>query len=488
MPTTSCLKPFFKKNGDFTIATTKIISMHLNKGKTLSQCLHDRTAYAMNPEKTNEQELVKSYECDPHTIENEFLLAKRQYALLTGRYQKNDVIAYQVRQSFKPGEITPEEANRVGCEFAERFLKGKFAFIVCTHTDRAHIHNHIIWNSTSLDCKHKYRDFLRSGRAVSKLSDLICTEHNLSVIEKPKGKGKPYNVWLGKDKKTSHREQLRATIDEALSKGPQSFSELLSMLESSGCEIKRHKNPSIRIDGKHRFARFDTLGAGYSADELRAIISGTKKKQERKRKAKAKESVSLLVDIQEKMQQGKGPGYARWAKSFNLKQMAQTVLYLQEHNLLDYAELSQKAADAANKFNQLTAEIKDAEKRMAEISVMRTHIINYAKTREIYVGYRKAGYSKKYLAEHEADILLHKAAKKYFDESGISSFPSVKSLNAKYADLLSQKKEAYAEYRRVREKMRELLVVKANVDRILGIEKDGAPVKEAPSKKYQQDK
>ena len=185
------------------------------------------------------------------------------------------------------------------------------------------------------------------------------------------------------------------------------------------------------------------------------------------------------------MQQGKGPGYARWAKSFNLKQMAQTVLYLQEHNLLDYAELSQKAADAANKFNQLTAEIKDAEKRMAEISVMRTHIINYAKTREIYVGYRKAGYSKKYLAEHEADILLHKAAKKYFDESGISSFPSVKSLNAKYADLLSQKKEAYAEYRRVREKMRELLVVKANVDRILGIEKDGASEKETPSELHQ---
>lgn len=485
MPTISCLKPFFKKNGDFTIATTRIISMRLNKGKTLSQCLHNRTAYAMNPEKTNEQELVKSYECDPHTIENEFLLAKRQYALLTGRCQKNDVIAYQVRQSFKPGEITPEEANRVGCEFAERFLKGKYAFIVCTHTDRAHIHNHIIWNSTALDCKHKFRDFLRSGRAVSKLSDLICTEHNLSVIEKPKGKGKPYNIWLGKDKKTSHREQLRAAIDESLSKGPQSFSELLSMLESSGCEIKRHKNPSIRIDGKHRFARFDTLGAGYSADELRAIISGTKKRPERKRKAKEKEGVSLLVDIRKKMQQGKGPGYARWAKSFNLKQMAQTVLYLQEHNLLDYAELSQKAADAANKFNQLTAEIKDAEKRMAEISVMRTHIINYAKTREIYVGYRKAGYSKKYLAEHEADIILHKAAKKYLDDAGLKHFPSVKQLDTEYAELLSKKKEIYAAYRKAREESRELLTAKANVDRILGIEKDGASEKETPSELHQ---
>ena len=459
--------------------------MHLNKGKTLAQCLHNRTAYAMNPEKTNEQELVSSYECDPRSVESEFLLAKREYQILTGRAQKNDVIAYQIRQSFKPGEITPEEANQVGYELASRFLKGNYAFIVCTHTDRAHIHNHIIWNSTSLDHKHKFRDFLRSARAVRKLSDLICTEHNLSVIEKPKGKGKPYNIWLGKEKKSSHREQLRIAIDEALSKEPQSFSELLSMLESSGCEIKRHKNPSIRIDGKHRFARFDTLGASYSADELRAIISGTKKRPERKRNVKVKDGVSLLVDIQEKMQQGKGPGYARWAKSFNLKQMAQTVLYLQEHNLLDYAELSQKAADAANKFNQLTAEIKDAEKRMAEISVMRTHIINYAKTREIYVGYRKAGYSKKYLAEHEADIILHKAAKKYLDDAGLKHFPSVKQLDTEYAELLSKKKEIYAAYRKAREESRELLTAKANVDRILGIEKDGASEKETPSELHQ---
>ena len=165
--------------------------MHLNKGKTLAQCLHDRTAYATNPEKTNDQELITAYECDPKIADSEFLLSKKQYEILTGRKQKNEVIPYQVRQSFKPGEISPEEANCVGYEFAERFLKGNYAFIVCTHTDKAHIHNHIIWNSTSLDHKRKYRDFFRSARAVRKLSDLICTEHNLSVIEKPKGKGKP---------------------------------------------------------------------------------------------------------------------------------------------------------------------------------------------------------------------------------------------------------------------------------------------------------
>ena len=455
----------------------------MNKGKTLAQTLRDRTDYAQNPDKTDDYRLISSYECDPKTMANEFLFSKRQYRILNGRTQKNDVIAYQVRQSFKPGELTPEEANKIGYEFAKRFLKDRFAFVVCTHIDKAHIHNHIIWNSTALDGKRKYRDFHRSAFAVRKLSDQICAEHNLSVIEKPAGKSKPYNIWLGEKTKLSHREQLRLAIDAALSKQPESFEELLSLLVEAGCEIKKRKNPSIRINSDHRFARFDTLGAGYSADELRAIIAGTKKAPQRKKQSSAKQKpVSLLVDIQQKMQEGKGPGYERWAKSFNLKQMAQTVIFLQEHNLLNYADLAEKTESASEAFRKLSDQIKDAEKRMAEISVLRSHIINYAKTREVYVGYRKAGYSTKYLTEHEADILLHKAAKKYFDEAGIQKLPSVKALNVEYAELLAKKKEAYTEYRWVREEMRELLVVKANVDRILGIEKEGEIQKEDPNK------
>ena len=472
-----------QEKGVEIIATTRIIPIHMNKGKTLAQTLRDRTDYAQNPDKTDDYKLISSFECDPKTIANEFLLSKRQYRILNGRTQKNDVIAYQVRQSFKPGEVTPEEANRIGYEFAKRFLKDRFAFVVCTHIDKAHIHNHIIWNSTALDGKRKYRDFHRSAFAVRKLSDQICAEHNLSVIEKPAGKSKPYNIWLGEEAKLSHREQLRLAIDAALSKQPESFEALLSMLAEGGCEIKRRKNPSIRISPDHRFARFDTLGPGYSAEELSTIIAGTKKAPQRKKERSEKsKAASLLVDIQQKMQQGKGPGYERWAKSFNLKQMAQTVLYLQEHNLLNYADLAEKADGSSERFRKLSAQIKNAETRMAEISVLRTHIVNYAKTREVYVGYRKAGYSKKYLAEHEADILLHKAAKKYFNESGIQKLPSVKSLNMEYAELLAKKKEAYADYRQIREEMRELLVVKTNVDRILGIEKNDATQKEEPNK------
>ena len=178
--------------------------------------------------------------------------------------------------------------------------------------------------------------------------------------------------------------------------------------------------------------------------------------------------VNLLVDIQEKLQAGKGAGYARWAKVFNLKQMAQTMNYLTEHGLLEYAVLEEKAAMATARHNELSAQIKAAETRMAEIAVLRTHIINYVKTREVYAAYRKAGYSKKFLAEHEADILLHKAAKQAFDDLGIKKLPTVKSLQAEYATLLEGKKKDYAEYRRSREEMRELLAAKANVDRLMG--------------------
>lgn len=170
------------------MATTRIIPMHLNKGKTLAQCLADRTEYGMNPDKTEGGALISAFACEPETAVSEFALSKREYRELTGRVQESDVIAYQVRQSFKPGEVTPEEANRIGYEFAKRFLKGRHAFLVCTHTDKKHIHNHIYWNSTALDCTRKFKNFIGSYRAVRRLSDLICAEHRLSVVENSKTK------------------------------------------------------------------------------------------------------------------------------------------------------------------------------------------------------------------------------------------------------------------------------------------------------------
>ena len=199
---------------------------------------------AQNPDKTEQGQLVSSYKCSPLTVDEEFVLSKRQYELVTGRRQKNDVIAYQIRQSFKPGEITAEEANKVGYELAMRFTKGKYAFLVATHTDREHIHNHIIYNSTALDCSRKFRDFLLSGLAVQRLSDLICLEHSLSVIEiKPYRERQKRVLYPPKE---SNRDQLCGVIDSILADKPGSYEEFLKKLEQQGYEVKRGKFTSVK--------------------------------------------------------------------------------------------------------------------------------------------------------------------------------------------------------------------------------------------------
>ena len=336
-------------------------------------------------------------------------MCKRQYEQSTGRSQKNNVIAYQIRQSFKPGEITPEEANKVGYELAMRWTKGKYQFFVCTHTDRQHIHNHILYNSTSMDGSRKFRDFLLSGLAVQRLSDVICLEHKLSVIEtKPYRERQKRTLYPPKE---SNRDCLCAVIDNILRDKPSDFEAFLQKLEQEGYEVKRG---------------FRTLGEGYSEEEIRAILEGKAEHHPRQRPAASvkEDAFQLLIDLAAK--QGRGAGYQRWAKKFNLKEMSKTLIFLQENKLTSKDELNSKVEAATKHFHELQETIKAAENQMAEITELRTQVIHYAKTREVYAAYRKTGYSKKFRAEHEADILLHQAAKEFFDKQGIKKLPKVK--------------------------------------------------------------
>ena len=313
------------------------------------------------------------------------------------------------------------------------------------------------------------------------MSDTICIENGLSIVETPKPHGKSYNKWLGDQAKPSHRELLRTAIDNALALKPTDLDALLKLLRESGCEVsKRGKSYRLKLPGWGKVSRLDSLGEGYTLEDLLAVLAGQKEHTPRQKPVKQADppKVNLLVDIQAKLQAGKGAGYARWAKVFNLKQMAQTVNYLTEHQLLDYTELAEKAAAATAYHNELSAKIKAAEKRMTEIAVLRTHIINYAKTRDTYVAYRKAGYSKNFRQEHEEEILLHQAAKNAFDDMGVKKLPKVKELQAEYGRLLEEKKKTYAEYRRSREEMRELLAAKANVDRLLKMDEEQKKEKE----------
>ena len=455
------------------MATTRLIPVHAGKGRSVGRAIEKIIAYVKNPEKTDEGQLITTYECNSYTADAEFLLDKREYLQKTGRSRgKDDVIGYHLRQSFVPGEITPEEANRLGRELAMRFTKGRHAFIVCTHVDRHHIHNHVIFNSTSLDYTRKFRNFWNSSQAIRRLNDAICIENGYSIIEKPTGKGRTYDDWLGDQRKPSFREQICHSIDGAIAKKPRTYSELLELLRQAGYEI-RDKDSAIRGEGQKKFIRMDTLGQGYSPEELIAVLAGQRQHHPRKYKRSSEGNTkvpSLLIDVQKKLAEGKGLGYAHWAKIHNSKELSKTLLYLRDHNLLDYSDLKARTESVTARFNELTEQIKAAEKRMKEISELRTQIINYAKTRKVYDEYRKAGYSKKYLAEHEGDIILHKTAKKYFDEASIKKPPTVKELSEEYAVLLEEKKRAYAEYRTVRDEMKELYVAKSNIDKVMGSE------------------
>lgn len=457
------------------MATTRIISMHGNKGKTIAQCLKDRTDYAKNPEKTDQGTLISAYECDIRSVDTEFMLSKQEYLNITGRRQKNDVIAYQLRQSFKPGEISAEDANRIGYELAMRFLKGQHAFIVATHNDKKHIHNHIIWNSTTLNCTRKFRDFLGSGKAVARLSDVICLEHQLSVVPDSKGHGQCYNKWLGNKKSPSHRELLRKVIVDFMTQQPDNLDALLALLRAAGWEIKRGKHISLRGPGQTGYIRLKSLGDGYDEDSLKNTFSTRTKNSTFSKKqgyCMLHCQFNMLIDIQAKLQSGKGGGYERWAKVFNLKQMAQTFNYLSENNLTSLNSLLKKTTDVTKRHHEVLDEIKGIEKRMTEISQARTHIRNYLKTKDTYVAYRKAGYSKRFATEHQDEIQLHKAAKKAFDHLGAKQIPSIRALQEEYAELVEKKKALYPKYRKLRDEMRALLTAKANVERIMNLDKE----------------
>ena len=453
------------------MATTRLMPLHSGKGRTVAEALGRVTDYVKNPEKTNGGDLVTAYQCNPSIADQEFLFSKRQDAAITGTEQKgNDVIAYHLRQSFKPGEIAPELANKIGYELAMSLTKGKHAFIVCTHIDKHHIHSHIVFNSTAIDCTRKFRNFWRSSFAVRRISDMLCLENGLSVIAEPKPSRGSYGAWLGEGKPPTVRGQLEQMIDTALGQGCKDFDSFLVAMKAAGAEVKRGKHLAFKIPNGKRFVRSDSLGDDYTEAAIMERISG-KRIVAPKAKAAVKSKPNLLIDIQTKMQQVNSPGFERWAKIFNLKEMARTVIYLQENGLTDLGELERACDAAVQKFNDLGDQMKAAERRMKDISELQRQIGTYGKTQEIYAQYRKLTDRKKekFYEQHSSEITACQAAKRYFNSLGLKKLPSMQSLKQEYAVLQAEKKKRYPEYRQAKEKMIELLTAKNNVERILGL-------------------
>ena len=311
------------------MAATRIMSIHINKGKTPHQCVSAQLDYIKNPEKTNGGVFLSSNACSPETAAEEFLLYRQEYIGNTGREIENEVLAYHVRQAFKPGEVTPEEANNIGKELASRLTDDQFAYVVATHIDKHHVHNHIVICSTALDCQHKYRDVKRSAKDLVQISDTLCQEHGLSVILDPQDKTLTYDKWQGNQKKPSRRDDVRMMIDAALRFRPDGFDALMQLLEEVGCLIKRGAHIAIKPPEGERYIRLDSLGPEYDEAALRRVLSGDHVHIPKIPRADYAESqIKRLVDIEAKLRAGKGKGYQVWAERNNIDAKAQMAFFL----------------------------------------------------------------------------------------------------------------------------------------------------------------
>ena len=467
--------------GGLPTATTYLKSHKRADKRTALQSLKDRFDYGLNPEKLG---AVSSYLCDPATAHAEFMLVKNQYQGETGRRAGHGALCYQIRQAFPHGEVTPEEANRIGYETAMRWTKGKYQFFVCTHIDKEHIHNHIYYNSTAYDRSRKFRNFIGSSFALRRLSDRVCLEHDLSVIVNPKlhskGRYLHYGQWLGENQKLSQKEQIRFAIDTALTERPVDFADFLRRMETAGIQVKRGRGGviSFLVPGQQRAARFRaarfraaTLGDGYGPEDVQAVIDGKAPTRTAPvRRAPTPRRVNLLIDIQERMRQGKGPAYERWAKVYNLKQMAAALQYLKEHQLFEYDDLTAKTDAATEHFHTLAGDIQQTEAELSRVSDLMAAVVQYAKPRPVFDGYKAAKYSRKYLAEHEAELADYRAAKTMMGELlGGEKLPKMAELKEKRRQLAARKKALYTEYRSAQEEMRQAVAVKANIDHLLGV-------------------
>ena len=436
--------------------------------------MEDRFAYGLNPKKIG---AVSAYLCDPASAPAEFLLTKSQYQAETGRAVERGALFFQIRQAFPPGEVTPEVANKIGYETAMRWTKGKYQFFVCTHIDKGHIHNHIYYNSTAQDCSRKFHNFIGSSFAVRRLSDRVCIEHELSVIQNPKqhskGRFLHYGQWIG-EKPPTAQQRVRLAIVEALGKKPADFPAFLRPMEESGFAVKHGRGGVISFlaPGQDKYTRLraSVLGPGFDPDDIRAVIAGERPIPELPKDGPAPpRRVNLIIDIQERMAQGKGPAYERWAKVYNLKQMAAALQYLREHDLMDYDALAASTEAAVDRAHKLAGELRDTEAALSKTSELMGAVVQYAKTRPVFDGYKAARYSRKYLAQHEAELADYRAAKATMsDLLGGAKLPKMDTLKKERRALSEKKKALYAEYRKAQADMRQAVAVKANIDHLLG--------------------
>ena len=454
------------------MATTTILTIHINKGKTPKQCVAAQLNYIMNPTKTNGGALISSHACMPETAVNEFMLYQQEYFENTGREIENEVLVYHVRQAFKPEEITPEEANEIGKELASRMTDDQFAYVVATHIDKHHIHNHIIICSTDLEGQHKYRDVKQSAKDLAEISDSLCREHGLSVIQNPQDKTVSYDKWQGNQRRFTHRDELRMIIDAALRMQPDGFDALMQLPEDAGCCIKRGAHISIKPPEGKRYIRLDTLGSEYDETSLRRTLAHDHVHIPKIQRGDFNGSqVKRLIGIETKLHAGKGKGYQVWAERNNIDAKAQMVIFLKEHQIGSLEELNDQIQELTDQRDSLKASIREKQNRMKEINRQRQAIRDYSRTKEVYTQYRESGWSVKFYQEHRQEIEGHRNAQAVYS-SHDGKMPTLKELTTEYDGLKERKENDQAALDELKPKLTDLKHIRYNYEIL---ERDSAP-------------
>ena len=432
--------------------------MAVTKTHPIKSTLKAAIDYICNPEKTDGKLLVSAYGCAAETADIEFAWTRRH------AIDKGTNLGRHLIQAFQPGEVTPEQAHEIGMELAREILGGRYEFVLTTHIDRDHVHNHLIFNAVSFaDHKH-YHSNKRSYHFIRRTSDRICKEHGLSVIVPGQDRGKSYIEHQAERAGTSYKAKLRAAIDRLLP-GCHDLEELLVRLQREGYALKRGKYISARAPGQERFTRLKTLGSDYAEDALTARMAGRARPSRQPKQQSGK--ISLLIDIQNNIKAQQSAGYARWAKLQNLKQAAKTINFLTEHGIEQYAELESKVAEISAANDEAAASLKDVEHRLGNMAVLIKNLTTYKQLRPVVLEYRKAKDKAAFRREHESQLILYEAAAKAIKDTGITRLPDLAALKAEYRELDKQKARLYEQYGEGKRELKEYGIIKQNVDSIL---------------------
>ena len=437
--------------------------MAVTKIKAIRGTLSKAIAYILNPEKTDEKLLVSSYGCASETAAREFEWT-RKIAEQKGMNPVR-IIARHVIQSFEIGEVTPELAHEIGKQFADEILGGKYEYVLTTHIDKDHVHNHLIFNAVDFVNYHAYKSYKRIYYDMREVSDRLCKENGLSVIPPSQNKGMGYKEYTEAKRGTSWKQKLKQTIDRLVITA-KDYDDFLRLMQEAGYEIKTGKYISFRAEGQERFTRSKTIGENYTEERIKERIAGrTPRRSQRQTTPKG---ISLIGDIQERIRLIDSKGYEYKAKLTILKEAARTLNYLTENNLLQYADLEKKVEDVHSSYDRIGKELKGVEARLREVQPLIKNISNYQRLKPVYDAFQKAKDKPGFKAKHEAELVIFEAARStLLAMQGDEKLPSLKTLQAEQSQLFEEQERLYAERNRFKKEAKQIETIKSNVDTFL---------------------